>query len=142
MDQLPAGMRVSAMRVRAGTEPKDVDGLIIDGPRDHKAPLNGWLLFRRAASKERWLSLKLVSAKPRPGAANYWLGWNLEERRLGRVRDGLRLLQHQPALCAALETELLKFTPETAEYNPVYNPEHAEDTLMEYRAMQSETMLT
>ena len=73
-----------------GTAPKDANGVIYDGTDDDSA-LAGWVLYRRAASKLPWISLKLTRLIDGKGAANYWLAWNLNEQRFIRSQGVMRV---------------------------------------------------
>ena len=91
------------MKPAIGTRPKDANGIVFDyteGDRDAALPLDGWILYRRAASTEQWLSLKLVRPGLQKASANFWLSWNHAEQRFGRSREMTRI----PApLLAAVE---------------------------------------
>ena len=80
------------MEMRCGNIPKSANAEILDDPE------SGWVLYRLAGSNADWLSLKLVHIGPIAGAANYWLGWSVKDKRLSRVKDTERLALHQPEL--------------------------------------------
>jgi hypothetical protein len=66
-----------------------------------------WETYVRAAKTGNpWDDVKLVSAEPVAGRANFWLGHNQAERRMSQSSDHCFLKQHRPSLLERLESFL------------------------------------
>jgi len=101
------------MRKRNGTAPRDADGVIYAGDDEDSDPaLQGWAIYRRAASVAPWVSLKIARLGSGLGAANYWSGWNTDERRLTRARSTMRIPE---AMRAAVEGIMREVYPSLTE---------------------------
>ena len=109
------------MQDRTGNIPASADALILNNPE------TGWHLYRLTGSKGDWLSLKLVHPGPIAGAANYWLGWHLVERRLAALRDAARLAAHRPKLYAWTEDLMANVYPNLSEEDMALDSVVAED---------------
>lgn len=96
------------MKTRSGTAPTDANGIIVEGE-------SGWTIYRRAKSAGDWLSLKVVHAEPIEGAANYWFGWNLAEKRFARTGDVPRMEKDNPDLLAWVEDAMREVYPTLTE---------------------------
>ena len=80
------------MITREGTKPPDADGVIYDSPNDNRNDaLYGWRIYRRKTNESFWINMKVVSQRPRPGAANYWLSWSMQDKRFNHSRDAYRI---------------------------------------------------
>lgn len=108
------------MRTRLGSIPGDALGVWYIGYDADSGPLDGWALVRRPNADTDWRSFKLLSIRPRKGAANYWLAWHARTKRFARTHDAGRLAAAHPAITEALRAALTdpllaaNFTP-TAE---------------------------
>jgi len=110
------------MRERIGTAPQDAIGVLLDWPNptviNRPVPLYGWRLYLRAKSVEPWLSMKLVKVVPGPGAANYWLGWNVQRQCFARSSEVMRLPE---AMRAFLERCLRNGAPSSDDVPPIWD---------------------
>ena len=93
------------MQDRTGNIPASADALILNNPE------TGWHLYRLTGSKGDWLSLKLVHPGSIAGAANYWLGWHLGEKRLAALRDAARLSLARPDIYRWVERIMRELYP-------------------------------
>lgn len=67
-----------------------------------------WILFEMPhCNTSGWRSLKLVS-KTRKHKANFWLGWNVSERRFSNCHDQQLLIENHPMAAQWIEQEMAK----------------------------------
>jgi len=97
------------MQKRSGTIPKDANGIIGVGDE------TGWTIYRRATSAAPWINLKLVHAEPIEGAANYWLGWHAQEKRLAQTADIARIARGNPDLLEWVKEVMAELYPTLSE---------------------------
>lgn len=88
-------------RIRKATIPFD-SVMIYEG--------DGFALFYISESRP-WFKLKMIRTKRAPrgknkSKANWWIGWNSEEKRFRRDSDAGHLAQHKPEIYKELETFL------------------------------------
>lgn len=83
---------VEGQRVRRKSEGKPPPGGKLVAERD------GWVLWETSKSSAPWLSLKLSAAGVIAERANYWFGWNTEEKRISNGYDHRLLKQRYPAV--------------------------------------------
>ena len=80
------------MRTRTGTAPSDVNGVIYAGDDPDSVPaLINWVIYRRAQGTAPWVNLKIARLGAGKGAANYWAGWNGDEKRFARTNGVMRM---------------------------------------------------
>jgi len=105
------------MRIRPGTKPPAAIGVLFDSCNDDPADsLHGWRIYQLASSAGIWVSLKVVSQKPRAGAANYWLAWSTRDKRFNNSTATLRTPETIRRRVAGLMTEAYPaFVPGEAE---------------------------
>lgn len=97
------------MQTRIGNVPSDALGCWYIGTAD-SGTLDGWALVRRATYKPSagWENFKLISYRPMKGAANYWLAWHTDEKRLARTAELARMpAALRDEVCAVLSDPLL-----------------------------------
>ena len=109
------------MEKRCGNVPRTANALIMN------STFTGWFLYRLSTSTAEWVSLKLVHPAPIEGAANYWLGWNLADKRFAGQRDAARLAAHQPKLYAWAEDLMNNVYPNLSEEDMALDSVSAED---------------
>ena len=128
------------MRLRKGAIPNDATGVLYlggigEGASGSAAMLEGWAIIERAASRPPWLSLKLIHFAGRvPGAANFWLGWNVERKCYARTNGAGRLVGARPDLYAAVERMMRSYDVKTGALDGML-PEDGPAQLAELRGL-------
>lgn len=56
-----------------------------------------------------WHEARVIAVGEAPNKASYWLGWSIEQRRLRRGGDGLKMATHRPALARKVSDVMEKF---------------------------------
>ena len=105
------------MHTRCGEKPRDADGVIFDSLNENPDDaLHGWRIYRRAAGALPWINLKVISQRPRKGAANYWLSWNTATQKFNRSQATARTPEAMRLRVASIMRDYLKeFPPGQAE---------------------------
>jgi hypothetical protein len=68
---------------------------------DEIAQVDGWRVYAQS-SGGGWFNVKVVASRPRARKANFWLGWNLSERRMADNHGHRVMAEHYPDLMRSI----------------------------------------